>query len=290
MNKSESTQGARAGPALLVVVVLLSLIVPGAGHFLRGAFWRGIAWAVSLAGLGWAALFLLPPTLVALAVLLAGAGLGRMACAADAVRVSALRPRWSQVTLMLGAFLAAVTVFGLVVDGPLRAYYTANYGRTFTIPSHGMEPTLLVGDYIVVDRFAYRSRAPERGDIVIFKYPLDERRDFIKRVIATAGDEIHIRGRQVFVNGAPLNEPYVTPPTGGVSAAGGSCGYRYGCKPVIVPPNAYFVMGDNRENSRDSRDWGFVQQEKIVARPTVVYFSWDGEGHRLRFDRIGRRL
>ena len=181
-------------------------------------------------------------------------------------------------------------MFGFVVDAPLRAYYKASYQEAFTIPSAGMAPTLLVGDYIIVDKALYRSRPPRRGDIVVFKYPVDERRDFIKRIVGMPGEQIQVRGRQVVVNGVALSEPYVMPAAGGSPAAEDRCGYAYGCDPTVVPPNAYFMMGDNREHSQDSRSWGFVQGEKIVGRATTLYFSWDGDGHWLRRERIGQRL
>jgi len=181
-------------------------------------------------------------------------------------------------------------LFGFVVDAPLRAYYKASYQEAFTIPSAGMAPTLLVGDYIIVDKALYRSRPPRRGDIVVFKYPVDERRDFIKRIVGMPGEQIQVRGRQVVVNGVALSEPYVMPAAGGSPAAEDRCGYTYGCDPTVVPPNAYFMMGDNREHSQDSRRWGFVQGEKIVGRATTLYFSRDGDGHWLRRERIGQRL
>src|SRR5437879_1120469 len=137
--------------------------------------------------------------------------------------------------------------------------------QAFTIPSGSMMDTLLVGDYILVNKFLFGAevpftpwhmpglRSPHRGDIIVFKYPQDERRDFIKRIIGTPGDRIQIRGRQVYVNGRSLVEPYTKFADGGRSAQDAYCGYAYGCEPTLVPPDSYFVMGDNRDNSQDSR-------------------------------------
>jgi len=153
-------------------------------------------------------------------------------------------------------------------------------------------PTLLVGDYILTDKAVYRSRRPQRGDIVVFKYPVDERRDFIKRIVGLPGDQIQIRGRQVLIDGAPLAEPYLPSSEPAAARPGGEtfCGYAYGCTPTVLPPDTYFVMGDNRDNSQDSRHWGFVKLDKIVGRTTMVYFSWDSDRHRLRTERLGHRL
>jgi signal peptidase I len=175
--------------------------------------------------------------------------------------------------------------------------------QAFTIPSGSMMDTLLVGDYILVNKFLYGPevpltdlrmpglREPQRGDIIVFKYPQDEKRDFIKRVVGIPGDQIVIRGRDVFVNGQRLQESYVkhtSPP----SSHGGQayCGYAYGCESTVVPAGAYFVMGDNRDNSQDSRYWGFVRREKIKGKAFLIYWSWDGDRHWLRWWRLGKYI
>lgn len=167
--------------------------------------------------------------------------------------------------------------------------------QAFTIPSGSMVPTLLVGDYILVNKFLYGAeipftdlrlpalREPGRGDIVVFKYPEDERRDFIKRVIGLPGEEIFIKDRTVYVNGRPLLEPYTV-----YNSSGSHAGLEYG--PIVVPPNAYFMMGDNRDNSQDSRYWGFLRRDKIRGKAFLIYWSWDGDSHWLRWWRLGRYI
>ena len=176
--------------------------------------------------------------------------------------------------------------------------------QAFTIPSGSMMDTLLVGDYILVNKFLYGAevpltdyrlpslREPRRGDIVVFKYPQDEKRDFIKRVVAGPGEQVVIRGHEVLVDGRPLVEPYVKPPDAPQAHTGqpASCGFAYGCEPTTVPPDAYFVMGDNRDNSQDSRYWGFVKRDKIKGKAFLVYWSWDGDRHWLRWWRLGRYI
>lgn len=161
--------------------------------------------------------------------------------------------------------------------------------QAFRIPSGSMIPTLLVGDQLLVDKVAYRFRPPARGDIVVFKYPGDESRDFIKRIIGLPGDIVEVRARAVYINGAPLNERYafhdvldhmhIIP--------------RDDFGPVTVPPDKYFVMGDNRENSQDSRFWGFLERDKVIGRAFILYWSRDVDSFfplGIRWNRFGRLI
>jgi len=173
--------------------------------------------------------------------------------------------------------------------------------QAFTIPSGSMMDTLLIGDYILVNKFLFGPeipftdrhlpglRSPEHGDIIVFKYPNDESRDFIKRIIAVGGDTVQVRDNRVWLNGKQIDEPYVMP---GSFRSGPSthCGYVYGCEPLVVPAGSYFVMGDNRDNSQDSRYWGFVRREKIRGKAFLIYWSWNGDTHWLRWRRLGMYL
>ena len=176
--------------------------------------------------------------------------------------------------------------------------------QAFTIPSGSMMDTLLVGDYILVNKFLYGPelpltdyrlpglRPPHRGDIIVFKYPQDEKRDFIKRIIGTPGDTVQVRGDLVFVNGKALVEPYVRKVDAPLVDRTHSsyCGYAYGCEATVVPADSYFVMGDNRNNSQDSRYWGFVRREKIKGKAFLIYWSWDSDRHWLRWWRLARYI
>jgi signal peptidase I len=173
--------------------------------------------------------------------------------------------------------------------------------QAFTIPSGSMMDTLLIGDYILVSKFLYGAeipftdqhlpgiRDPKRGDIIVFKYPNDESRDFIKRIVAVGGDTVQVRDNRVWINGALQDEPFVR---GGPYPANlnAHCGYLYACDPLAVPAGAYFVMGDNRDNSQDSRYWGFVKREKIRGKAFLIYWSWNGDRHWLRWRRLGHYL
>jgi len=165
--------------------------------------------------------------------------------------------------------------------------------QAYNIPSGSMKPTLLVGDFILVNKLVYRFSEPQRGDIVVFKYPIDPNIDFIKRIIALPGEEVEVRNNQVFINGKPL--PLIEVGRGeenGVRKVIYEEVLPEGIKhkvqfyedfpfskrdfgPVVVPPNHYFVMGDNRDNSEDSRYWGFLPKENIVGKAFVIYFSGD---------------
>lgn len=175
--------------------------------------------------------------------------------------------------------------------------------QAFTIPSGSMMDTLLVGDYILVNKFLYGPeipftdwrlpaiRRPQRGDIIVFKFPVDEKRDFIKRVIGTPGDEVVVRGHQVQVNGKVLNEPYVRQTDSALAHSGPLfCNYAFACEPTVVPADSYFVMGDNRDNSQDSRYWGFVRRDKIKGKAFLIYWSWDSDRHWLRWWRLGQYI
>ncbi len=189
--------------------------------------------------------------------------------------------------------------------------------QAFTIPSGSMMDTLLVGDYILVNKFIYGAelpftgwhlpglRQPQRGDIVVFKYPLDEKRDFIKRIIAVPGYELVIRGDQVFINGRPIPEPYVKRGAGGfvppryhtdrgsgepclAQAAAAAEAHPDQFGPIVIPPGHYFVMGDNRDNSQDSRYWGCVRREEVRGKAFMIYWSWNGDDRWLRWRRLGK--
>jgi signal peptidase I len=275
------------------VAFILSLLQPGAGHFLVGRFRRGIAWAAA----GTVVLAVMLSTMhmngwTLLVGMLLSFGF-RVASAVDAGTGTPGRPRWA---LVLGAWVALIAgeVIFSPAQGVLADYYGANRAKAFTIPSGSMLNTLLIGDYILVDRGAYRAGDPQRGDIVVFLYPRNEERRFIHRIIGVPGETLQVRGREVLIDGRVIDEPYTLfggpGRRQGFATTAGTCAYPYGCDPIVIPPDSYFVMGDNRDNSQDSRYWGFVERDKIIGKASVVYWSWDGDRHWLRWDRLGHRI
>jgi signal peptidase I len=164
--------------------------------------------------------------------------------------------------------------------------------QAFKIPTGSMENNLLIGDHLLVNKFVYAptlSRAEDllmpidpirRGDVIVFKYPEDPERDFIKRVIGLPGETLELKEKKVYVNGTPLDEPYAhfLFPVDATSDLGeGTFDVRRSYGPVTVPEGHYFMMGDNRDNSQDSRYWGFMPREYVKGKALFVYFSF-GEG------------
>ena len=161
--------------------------------------------------------------------------------------------------------------------------------QAFKIPTGSMENNLLIGDHLLVNKFVFaptttRAEAAllpidpiRRGDIIVFKYPEEPERDFIKRVIGLPGETLELRKKRVYINDKALDEPYVHFLVLPDDEAGGDFDVRVQYGPVTVPAGHYFMMGDNRDNSQDSRYWGFLPQEYIKGRALFVYFSF-GEG------------
>ena len=131
--------------------------------------------------------------------------------------------------------------------------------QAFKIPSGSMLPTLQIGDHILVNKFIYDFEPIRRGDIIVFKFPQDETRDFVKRVVGLPGETLEIRGRQVLINGVSLREPYAVYSDGPFAQVL----EREQLGPLVIPPGKLFMMGDNRDHSMDSRVWGFLDMHKI---------------------------
>lgn len=184
----------------------------------------------------------------------------------------------------------------------LLLFGTTTLVQAFVIPTGSMEDTLLVGDHLLVDKLAYAPGGPltkgvlpysdvKRGDIIVFRYPVDIRQTFVKRVMGVPGDRLHLRDKQVYLNGKLLNEPYVVhkldyidsyrdnfpaePNTPIYPPAQAMLEHNVQGGDVIVPAGFYFAMGDNRDQSLDSRYWGFVPRENIIGKPLIIYWSYN---------------
>ncbi len=172
--------------------------------------------------------------------------------------------------------------------------------QAFKIPSGSMKETLLIGDHILVNKFIYGVKLPflqttimpvknpKRGDIVVFKFPEDPGKDFIKRVIGVEGDEVEVRDKQVYLNGKLLNHDFGIHTDSYIFPASVQPRDNFG--PVVVPEKSLFVMGDNRDQSYDSRFWGFVDLKAVKGKALVIYWSWDKENFGVRWNRIGHLL
>ncbi len=169
--------------------------------------------------------------------------------------------------------------------------------QAFKIPSGSMKPTLQIGDHILVNKFIYGVKVPfvrstlipisepKRGDIIVFIYPQDRTKDFIKRVVAIGGDRVEIRNKEIYINDVLSEDThgvYVDP-----VVMPGAMQPRDNMGPVEVPKGTVFVMGDNRDQSYDSRFWGFVDLKDVMGEAFMIYWSWNGDESSVRWDRIG---
>ncbi len=187
----------------------------------------------------------------------------------------------------------------LVIALLIALFVRAFVVQAFKIPSGSMEPTLLVGDHILVNKFIYGIRIPlvgtkpftlkkpRRGDVIVFIYPRDRKKDFIKRVIGVEGEKVEIKGQQIYINDRLIEDPWGvyrrTISFGGLSAKG-----NFG--PVVVPPDSLFVLGDNRDNSQDSRYWGFVPLKDVLGKAFIIYWSWNWRAPSLLYKVRGKRI
>jgi signal peptidase I len=172
--------------------------------------------------------------------------------------------------------------------------------QAYKIPSRSMVPTLLVGDHLLVNKFIYGVKIPyfrktiipvtdpKRGDIVVFIYPNDRSKDFIKRVIGVEGDVIEIKNKKIFLNGSKYTDQFGIYSDSTIYP--GTVQPRDNFGPITVPPKSLFVMGDNRDESADSRYWGFVDLKDMEGKAFIIYWSWNHEDQNLRWKRIGNLL
>ncbi len=190
---------------------------------------------------------------------------------------------WEYTEALLVAIVLALVIRAFVV-------------QAYKIPSGSMLETLQIGDYLLVTRFDYGIKIPftdreivhigdpQRGDIIVFKYPRDPSEDYIKRIVGVPGDVIEVRNKQLYRNGEKVVESYIQH-----IDAGQGPPWRDNMRPVVVPAGKYFVMGDNRDGSADSREWGFVPRENIQGKAWIIYWSWKSFTE-VRWNRIGTML
>lgn len=202
-----------------------------------------------------------------------------------------------------------------IIEAVVIALVLAIFIRTFVIqafkiPSGSMEDTLLIGDHIIVSKFAYGLQVPKpaminiagatvpffetqlvaswgqikRGDVIVFRFPADRSKDFIKRVVGLPGDRVELRNKVIFVNGEKWDEHFGVN-KGGLYGEASEKNTDFG--PYTVPPDSVFVMGDNRDRSYDSRYWGAVPFSDIKGKALIIYWSWNRDDHWVRFGRIG---
>jgi len=267
-----------------IIAAALSLVAPGLGQLYNGQILKGIIFFLAI-------LFI--PTILFLAGL-QGQFLG---LAAILIFTFCL---W--LFVIAEAFFAAKRKKEVVLKGYNKWYFyiliillmngtyfiprdsTANFASkvfgfgVYRIPAGSMEPTLLIGDYLVTDPACFKKNELQRRDLVIFQNPKDPSKDFIKRVIALAGEKIEVKNKQVYINDEALTESYAIHNDVNFGVA-----TRDDFGPQLVPPNHCFVLGDNRDNSMDSRFWGSIPLSNIKGKPLYIYWAKDKS-------RIGKKL
>ncbi len=230
------------------------------------------------------------------------------------------RPRRRRRTLRLLFEWTRAAAVALLLFSAVRSFGI----EAFKIPTASMEGTLLVGDFLLVNKAVYGSpipgttqripgvREPARGDVVVFHPPHDPARNYVKRIVGVAGDTLEMRGKVLHRNGAPVDEPWARYVDGAGDAHHDSMEWqrnhlvaqprrylpsRDSWGPIVVPPSRYFVLGDNRDNSEDSRYWGFVWRDAIRGQPWRVYYSFEPDTRRaldwltgIRWERVGHAV
>ena len=269
---------------------LLTIAEPGLGQIYNG---QGLKGLVILAlpllfipglmlGLHVGNILMLLGVLVALTVVL------YVASFTDAVLTARRRSRdyqpkpYNRVIVYLG-----IVVLVLVVSTIVTGMVKNNYVQAYKIPTASMEPTILIGDQILVDR-RLSARAPLRWDIIVYQDSVKPGRDFVKRVVGLGGETVEIRDKELFINGQAVGETYSVHSQAEVMPAGDNPRDNFG--PVTVPPDSYFVMGDNRDESFDSRFSGSVDQARVKGTVRSIYWSWDHQTGTVRWDRIGMEV
>lgn len=282
---------------------LASTILPGLGQALAGRFPRAVAVAFGAAAVGAAAVWslLAVPTVLGVVLPLALLLGIRLWAAADAARLTGTGPPSSSGVKRAGE-LSVFLVFAVALEVLAGRVRHRLVGESFYLAAASMEPTLRPGDYVMT--VPVQRQPVLRGDVIAFIWPEDRTRRFAKRVVGVPGDTLAMHWGVLVVNGRPVAEPYARRSTMSAPQAGdelewqrdhvppgaATVGYhptRDTWGPLIVPQRAYFVLGDNREQSLDSRYWGFVPDSLLLSYPRRVYFSFDPERRRVRWSRIG---
>ncbi len=270
------------------IAALLTLLTRGLGHLYSGSPKRGlilfgieqcllIVFAVSV--------LIIVPNPASLVFALVGGLAFIVFCVVDAVSIAKKHKENYEVAKYNRWFVYVgyVVVLSFLVSTLVSAGVKANLIRAYNISSGAMMPTLLLGDHILVNKLIYKTAEPKRGDIIIFPYPEDPSRAWLKRLIAVEGDIVEIRDKRLYINGKEQSEPYK------INTDSSSFrDPRDNFGPVTIPPGKLFVMGDNRDQSYDSRFWGYVPKDTIEGKVMSLYWSWDKVNREVRWDRIGK--
>jgi signal peptidase I len=272
------------------LAALANLLIPPLGHVYVGKARRGVLLWVTLQAIGMLAVvsLLRIPGLPAIVLWTLALATGVIVLPVDAFLIARrsrsgyrLRP-YNRAYVYLGAALL------LMVTSTLGQRLARRHIQGFRIPSEAMMPTLRKGDCLYVDKLTYRQQKPRRGDIVVFPFPRDPTKDFIERVVGLPNEVIEIRNKQVLIDGTRLSETYTVHVDPTTRPRGDDNRDNFG--PFKIGPREFFVLGDNRDKSNDSRYWGPLTQQAIRGKATVIYWSWESERSKPRWNRVGMRI
>jgi signal peptidase I len=273
-----------------LIAAVLTLVLLGLGHLYAGNPIRGLilcaADLILLFSLGLALLyFIMNLTYICIAVAVYIAFI--IFCVVDAFLIAEKKKdyyepaKYNRWFVYLGCYIALTLLISLAAPNGLTTYFV----KTYKIASGSMAPTLLPGDYFLVNKYIYRSAEPGRGDIIAYQSPEEPAREYVKRVVAVGGDTVQMIERKLYVNGEYVTEPYVQ--FSDKSEKAGKINPRDNFGPFHVPPQKLFVLGDNRDNSVDSRTQGYIDISAVIGKAMTIYFSWDRANHVVRRDRMG---
>jgi signal peptidase I len=254
------------------LAALLTILTTGLGHLYSGKPLRGIilfiigqllyfVFAIAVNIITPNVFFVLPAVAFGIAFIIF--------CAVDAIWIAKRKQENYELAKYNRWFIYVgyIVIASLAVNAYKSIIVNPHFIQAYKLPAGSMEPTLLIGDHFLAGKLIYKTTEPKRGDIIIFKYPRNPESAMVKRLVGEPGDKLEIIERTVYINGKPLKEEYahyIDP---------SSAYQHYG--PINVPPRQYFVLGDNRDNSMDSRFWGFVPRENLLGKPLFIYWSFD---------------
>lgn len=185
-------------------------------------------------------------------------------------------------------YLAFLFLASFIIQPITEILIKRNIIQAYKIPSSAMAPTLRPGDRLLVNKLFYKTAKPQRGDIIVFEFPEDPSLDYVKRLVGIEGDVIEMKNKKLYVNNVEQGEGYIVHTDSKTFPASEHPRDNFG--PITVPNGSFFFLGDNRDNSYDSRYWGFVSRGQIHGKVMSIYWSWDNEERRIRWDRIGERI
>lgn len=272
----------------ILTSIILSILMLGLGHISCGKIKRGIVlYFLSIFLFIFAAFICIqnyPPYNIILAALIFVAVY--LFIIVDAIVIARNPDNTLKLKPIIGySILVGVLILNSNVTSAFANIIRDDFIQAYKIPSGGMLPTLLIGDHILIDKHVYENNKPQRGDIIVFKYPKEPERMFIKRIVGIGGDIIEIKNKQLYINNALVDESYIIHTDSKIETS-----VRDNFGPFVVPQNKIFVMGDNRDQTFDSRFLGVVDVKDIQGKTINIYFSWDKEANSPRWNRLGIKI